>query len=32
MPLRHEEKLNGVDQYCLVQIWRITASEDIVEE
>ncbi|MFE6195467.1 hypothetical protein [Streptomyces sp. NPDC057838] len=32
VPLRHEEKLNGADQYCLVQIWRITAREDIVEE
>lgn len=32
MPLRREEKLNGADQYCLVQIWRITASEGIVGE
>ncbi len=28
MPPGHEEKLNGADQYCLVQIWRITASEE----
>ncbi|MFE1260027.1 hypothetical protein ACFW5X_05825 [Streptomyces albogriseolus] len=29
VPLRN---LNGADQYCLVQIWRITAGENIVEE
>ncbi|MBG0850394.1 hypothetical protein I2W78_00540 [Streptomyces spinoverrucosus] len=27
MPPGHEEKLNGADQYCLVQIWRTAASE-----
>ena len=32
VPLRNEEKLNGADQYCLIQIWRTTAGEDIVEE
>lgn len=32
VPLRKEEKLNGADQYCLIQIWRTTAGEDIVEE
>ncbi|MGW5134736.1 hypothetical protein [Streptomyces sp. NPDC004135] len=31
-PLRHEEKFNGADQYCLVQIWRVAAGEDIEEE
>ncbi|MFE4414007.1 hypothetical protein [Streptomyces sp. NPDC056821] len=24
----HEGELNGKDQYCLVQIWRITASDE----
>jgi len=26
-PPGHEEELNGKDQYCLVQIWRIAAGE-----
>lgn len=28
VPPGHEEKLNGADQYCLVQIWRTAASEE----
>ncbi|GAP52647.1 uncharacterized protein SAZU_7524 [Streptomyces azureus] len=28
MPSGHEEKLNGADQYCLVQIWRTAANEE----
>jgi hypothetical protein len=28
MPPGNEEKLNGADQYCLVQIWRTAASEE----
>ncbi|MCM2579713.1 hypothetical protein [Streptomyces meridianus] len=27
IPLGREEKLNGADQYCLVQIWRTVVSE-----
>jgi hypothetical protein len=26
MPPGHEEKMNGADQYCLVQIWRTAAG------
>ncbi|MFF9221795.1 hypothetical protein [Streptomyces viridosporus] len=28
MPPGHEDELNGKDQYCLVQIWRIMASDE----
>lgn len=30
VPPGHEEKLAGVDQYCLVQIWRTAVSEETV--
>ncbi|MGW0475552.1 hypothetical protein [Streptomyces coeruleorubidus] len=28
MPPGNEEKMNGADQYCFVQIWRTAASEE----